>query len=84
MLSGTISPNLWNHLQSCHKALYTEAKKKEEDEKKRKAAAASSKPIQVNLQDSLESHKKWDNSHDRSREFDKLIIEMIVTDNDEW
>ncbi|CAH2009439.1 unnamed protein product [Acanthoscelides obtectus] len=84
---GRGTSGLRSHLQSRHKTVYTEyekcdaASKKAEVEKKRKCTEETSLQLvkrQVTLQESLMKHQCWDSSHEKSRELDKLICEMIA------
>ena len=71
------TPNLWSHLRSHHPELYDTAQKKQESESHQDEAISS----QPTIEDMFQPQRKWTNLDDKSKLMDKLVIEMIVTDN---
>jgi hypothetical protein len=69
--------NLWSHLRIHHPELYETAQKKRESESHQDEATSS----QPTIEDMFQKQRKWANSENRSKRMDKLVIEMIVTDN---
>ncbi|XP_053170463.1 zinc finger BED domain-containing protein 4-like [Scomber japonicus] len=67
--------NLWSHLRIRHPDLHNMAQKKMRENED---AANKTQPTIVDI---FQKQRKWTNSDDRSKLMDKLIIEMIVTDN---
>uniref|UniRef100_A0A3P8RUH3 BED-type domain-containing protein n=1 Tax=Amphiprion percula TaxID=161767 RepID=A0A3P8RUH3_AMPPE len=71
--------NLWSHLRIHHPDLYKTAQKKREVESATHTdVATSSQPTILSM---FDKQRKWTNSENRSRLMDKLILEMIATDN---
>ncbi|XP_056138846.1 zinc finger BED domain-containing protein 4-like [Lampris incognitus] len=69
--------NLWSHLRIHHPELYETAQKKRESESHQDEATSS----QPTIEDMFQKQRKWTNSDDTSKLMDKLVLEMIVTDN---
>jgi hypothetical protein len=68
--------NLWSHLRSHHKEIYEAAKKEQREMESQKAPSH-----QPTVADPFQRQKQWANSHEKSKQIDKLIAEMIITDN---
>uniref|UniRef100_A0A3Q1EVB9 HAT C-terminal dimerisation domain-containing protein n=1 Tax=Acanthochromis polyacanthus TaxID=80966 RepID=A0A3Q1EVB9_9TELE len=68
--------NLWGHLKSRHPLAYHEAIKKKDE-----MALSVSQPQQPTLVQLFDAKRKWGNNDPRSKKFDKMIVEMIATDN---
>ncbi|XP_060786487.1 zinc finger BED domain-containing protein 4-like [Neoarius graeffei] len=68
--------NLWAHLRSHHKELYESAKKQQSE-----TQLESSTLVQPTVVNMFQIQRKWANSDDKSKQIDKLITEMIITDN---
>ncbi|XP_051800344.1 zinc finger BED domain-containing protein 4-like [Acanthochromis polyacanthus] len=69
--------NLWSHLRTHHPELYQELQKKQEPETHQDAATSA----QPTIEEMFNKQRKWSKSDDRSKLMDRLILEMIVTDN---
>uniref|UniRef100_A0A672YBA6 BED-type domain-containing protein n=1 Tax=Sphaeramia orbicularis TaxID=375764 RepID=A0A672YBA6_9TELE len=70
---------LWSHLRNHHPDLYkTGQKKREIESASHTDVATSSQPTVLGM---FDKQRMWTNSENRSKLMDKLIIEMIVTDN---
>lgn len=65
------------HLRIHHPEFYETAQKKREFESHQDEAISS----QPTIEDMFQKQRKWRNSDDRSKQMDKLVIEMIVTGN---
>lgn len=65
--------NLWSHLKIHHPSVYTTLTKQREKEKE--------KSIQQTLPGLLEKTRKWDNDDAKSKQIDKMIMEMIAVDD---
>nr|XP_033940878.1 zinc finger BED domain-containing protein 4-like [Pseudochaenichthys georgianus] len=74
---ATNTSNLWSHLRNHHLGIYGTAQGKRESESQQ----GTMTPAQRTMHDMLEKQKKWPSSDNRSILMDKLITEMIVTDN---
>ena len=68
--------NLWSHLRSHHKEIYEAAKKEQREMESQKAPSH-----QPTVADPFQRQKQWANSDEKSKQIDKLIAEMIITDN---
>lgn len=68
--------NLWAHLKVKHKEAYQEAHDKAAQPKEDTARA----PSQPTLKQVFDKTTKWTPTHPRSKEVDKLIMEIIATD----
>ncbi|XP_046963301.1 zinc finger BED domain-containing protein 4-like [Vanessa cardui] len=83
---GRGTSGLRSHLQSRHKTEYTDYEKcdavlkKAEVEKKQCREETSLQLVkkQVTLEELLKKNQCWDSSHEKSRELDNLICEMIA------
>ncbi|XP_056100506.1 zinc finger BED domain-containing protein 4-like [Rhinichthys klamathensis goyatoka] len=65
--------NMWNHLKIHHSTIFEEAKKKKD--------AKTSSHIQASLPMMFEKQTKWKTPDVRSKTLDRMITEMIATDN---
>ncbi|KAK1901868.1 Zinc finger BED domain containing protein 4 [Dissostichus eleginoides] len=74
---ATNTSNLWSHLRIHHPGIYGTAQGKRESESQQ----GTMTPTQPTMHDMFEKQKKWPSSDNRSIQMDKLITEMIVTDN---
>ncbi len=68
--------NLWTHLKIHHSSIFEEAKKKRDAEEEN-----TSSHIQASLPMMFDNQTKWKTSDVRSKNLDRLITEMIATDN---
>lgn len=83
---GRGTSGLRSHLQSRHKTEYAEYEKcdvalKSEVEAKRKNTEETPLQVakkQVTIQEALMKTQYWDTTHDKSRELDKLVCEMLA------
>ncbi|XP_042578953.1 zinc finger BED domain-containing protein 4-like [Cyprinus carpio] len=67
---------MWNHLKIHHSTIFEEAKKKRDAEE-----AKTSSHIQASLPMMFEKQTKWKTPDVRSKTLDRMITEMIATDN---
>lgn len=68
--------NLWSHLRAHHGESHEAAKQKSEAKRNETISA------QPTIQFMFDRQKCWKNSDIRSKEMDRLIMEMIATDNE--
>ncbi len=68
--------NLWTHLKIHHSSIFEEAKKKRDAEEEN-----TSSHIQASLPMMFDNQTKWKTTDVRSKNLDRLITEMIATDN---
>ncbi|XP_029966352.1 zinc finger BED domain-containing protein 4-like [Salarias fasciatus] len=71
--------NLWSHLRIHHSDLYATAQLQLENATSSQAETTTLS--QPKIQDLFQKQRKWPNSDQRSKLIDKLITEMIITDN---
>nr|XP_039247688.1 zinc finger BED domain-containing protein 4-like [Styela clava] len=69
--------NLWSHLKHHHRNIHDEL----QVTNRPTAGIKRSRTDQPTLRDLFDSVKKWGGAEDKSKVMDKLIIEMIATDN---
>uniref|UniRef100_A0AAQ5YIA3 BED-type domain-containing protein n=1 Tax=Amphiprion ocellaris TaxID=80972 RepID=A0AAQ5YIA3_AMPOC len=68
--------NLWSHLKSHHPLKYHEAIKKKDE-----MATKVFQPQQPTVVQLFDAQRKWGNNDPKSKNFDKLITEMMATEN---
>ena len=71
--------NLWSHLRIHHSDLYATSQSQLGTTTSSQAGTATLS--QPTIQDLFQRQRKWPNSDQRSKLIDKLITEMIITDN---
>ena len=72
--------NLWSHLRIHHSQLYATAQS-QLGTTSAPSQAGTATLSQPTIQDLFQKQKQWPNSDQRSKMLDKLITEMIITDN---
>ena len=74
--SGKNTSNLWNHLQKKHEAEYKKVALQKLPKKR-----THTEMTQKTVSELFDKMKVWKSADPKSKDIDKLILEMIATDN---
>jgi len=74
MAKSANTSNLWSHLRIHHNDLYKSA----QTNKPEQGATSTCQPT---IHDMFQKQKKWTNLNEKSKQMDKLITEIIISDN---